>query len=101
VGIFHILSVQLFSASAFVPLYGANVVSASVRVAEKETVDNSYVSRMVNLTLLAPDIVAAILNDVLPQGTSLFELAIDVPVSCKQQGKRTGAIRLRNKVEQT
>ena len=28
------------------------------KLAEKEKVDNSYVSRMVNLTLLAPDIVA-------------------------------------------
>ncbi|HUL13024.1 MAG TPA: hypothetical protein VLU73_12760 [Methylococcaceae bacterium] len=48
-------------------------------IAEKEKVDNSYVSRMVNLTLLAPDIVAAILNDQLPEGISLFDLAVDVP----------------------
>jgi len=34
--------------------------------AEKEKVDNSYVSRMVKLTLLAADIVAAILADCLP-----------------------------------
>ncbi len=30
-------------------------------LARKEGVDSSYVSRMVNLTILAPDIVAAIL----------------------------------------
>jgi hypothetical protein len=33
-------------------------------IARREGVDNSYVSRMVNLTTLAPDIVAAILDDV-------------------------------------
>ena len=35
-------------------------------IAEKEVVDNSYVSRMVNLTTLAPDIVEAILGDRVP-----------------------------------
>jgi len=33
---------------------------------------------MVNLTLLAPEIVAAILDDQLPEGISLFDLAVDV-----------------------
>ena len=33
-------------------------------IATREGIDNSYVSRMVNLTTLAPDIVAAILDDV-------------------------------------
>ncbi|MGB5235050.1 MAG: hypothetical protein WBN85_07750 [Candidatus Macondimonas sp.] len=32
-------------------------------IATREGIDNSYVSRMVNLTTLAPDIVAAILDD--------------------------------------
>ena len=48
-------------------------------IADKEKVDNSYVSRMVNLTLLAPDIIAAILDDQLPEGISLFDVAVDVP----------------------
>ena len=57
-------------------------------IAEKEKVDSSYVSRMVNPTLLAPDIVAAILDDQLPQGISLFDLAVDLPVGWgEQQGK--------------
>jgi hypothetical protein len=33
----------------------------------REGIDNSYVSRMVNLTTLAPDIVAAILDDAWPK----------------------------------
>ena len=48
-------------------------------IAAREGVDSSYVSRMVNLTTLAPDIVVAILDDVLPSHITLFELAVDPP----------------------
>ena len=54
---------------------------------EQEDYDISYVSRMVNLTLVAPDIVAAILDDQLPEGISLFDLAMDVPVGWEEQRK--------------
>ena len=37
-------------------------------------------SRMVNLTTLAPDIVAAILDETLPEEVTLFELAAGTPV---------------------
>ena len=57
-------------------------------IAEKEKVDSSYVSRMVNLTLLAPDIVAAILDDQLPEGVSLFDLAVDVADLWETQRER-------------
>lgn len=46
-------------------------------IAFHKGVDNSYVSRMVNLTTLAPDIVAAILDDNLPNDITLFDLAMD------------------------
>jgi hypothetical protein len=46
-------------------------------IAAREGIDNSYVSRMVNLTTLAPDIVAAILDDTLPNNITLFDLAVD------------------------
>ena len=46
-------------------------------IARHEGVDDSYVSRMVNLTTLAPDIVAAILDETLPPEVTLFELAAD------------------------
>ena len=42
-------------------------------IAAREGVDNSYVSRMVNLTTLAPDIVAAILDDALPNHITLLD----------------------------
>jgi hypothetical protein len=39
-------------------------------LAAREKIDNSYMCRMLNLTTLAPDIVAAILDETLPQLTS-------------------------------
>ncbi len=55
-------------------------VKSLTEIAKREGVDNSYVSRMVNLTTLAPDIVAAILDDSLPDTITLLELAADPPV---------------------
>lgn len=43
-------------------------------VAEREGMDRAYVSRMVNLTTLAPDIVAAFLDETLPPEVTLFDL---------------------------
>ena len=64
-------------------------------IATREKVDNSYVSRMVNLTVLAPDIVAAILDDSLPNHITLFDLAVDPPALWDEQraelGERDGA----------
>jgi hypothetical protein len=48
-------------------------------VAEMEGMDRAYVSRMVNLTTLAPDIVAAILDESLPDHVTLFDLASGTP----------------------
>ena len=42
-------------------------------------IDSSYVSRMINLTTLAPEIVAAILDETLPDNIILFDLAVDPP----------------------
>ena len=57
-------------------------------IATREGIDNSYVSRMVNLTTLAPDIVAAILDDVLPNHITLFDLAVDPPALWEAQRAR-------------
>jgi hypothetical protein len=61
-------------------------------IAARESVDNSYVSRMVNLTTLAPEIVAAILDDTLPENIILFDLAVDPPVLWEEQMKRVGLL---------
>lgn len=57
-------------------------------IATREGIDNSYVSRMVNLTTLAPDIVAAILDDTLPNHITLFDLAVDPPALWDEQRER-------------
>ena len=45
---------------------------------------------MVNLTNLAPDIVAAILADTLPGHVTLFELAVDPPALWQDQRRMLG-----------
>jgi hypothetical protein len=57
-------------------------------IARHEGVDDSYVSRMVNLTTLAPDIVAAILDETLPPEVTLFELAAGTPALWEDQRGR-------------
>jgi hypothetical protein len=57
-------------------------------IAKQEKLDRSYVSRMVNLTTLAPDIVTAILDETLPENVSLFDLAVDTPLSWDEQRRR-------------
>jgi hypothetical protein len=67
----------------------AMVESAEVKslreIDRKEEVDSSYVSRMVNLTTLAPHIVAAILDETMPPDLTLFELAVDPPALWEEQ----------------
>lgn len=58
------------------------------QIADLESVDNSYVSRMINLTTLAPDIVEAILDDQLPPTVTLFDLAVDPPRLWSQQRQK-------------
>lgn len=57
-------------------------------IAALEGIDNSYVSRMVNLTTLAPDLVAAILDDAMPNHITLFDLAVDPPALWDEQRAR-------------
>lgn len=63
-------------------------VKSLKEIAAREGIDNSYVSRMVNLTTLAPDIVAAILDDALPNHVTLFDLAVDPPALWEEQRER-------------
>jgi len=61
-------------------------------LARREGVDSSYVSRMVNLTALAPDIVAAILDETMPPEVTLFDLAVDLPALWVEQRRWTGML---------
>ena len=49
-------------------------------LAAREGVDNSYVSRMINLTMIPPWTIAAIPDKTMPEDTVLFELAEEPPV---------------------
>lgn len=60
-------------------------------IATKEGIDDSYVSRMVNLTTLAPDIVSAILDEELPNHVTLFDLAVNPPALWDEQRARLAA----------
>ncbi len=54
-------------------------------IAALEGIDSSYVSRMVNLTTLSPDIVAAILDESLPGHVTLFDLSSGTPLLWDEQ----------------
>ena len=65
-------------------------VKTMTELAKREGIDNSYVSRMVNLTTLAPYIVEAILLNALPDHLTLFDLAVDPLALWEEQRKRLG-----------
>ena len=67
-------------------------VSTLTEIAKKEGIDNSYVSRMVNLTTLAPDIIDAILLNELPDHLTLFDLAVDPPALWDEQRARLESV---------
>jgi hypothetical protein len=54
-------------------------------IARREGTNHSYVARHINLTLLAPDIVTAILDETLPEGVQLLCLAINPPMLWEDQ----------------
>ena len=65
-------------------------VSSLREIAAQEGVDNSYVSRMMNLTVLSPDIVEAILDDTLPDHLTLFDIAVDPAMLWEGQSRFLG-----------
>lgn len=54
-------------------------------IAAREKADFSYIARLLNLTMLAPQLVAAILDDALPSGTTVNDLAINPPLLWAEQ----------------
>ena len=68
----------------------AGDVSSLREIAQRDGTDHSYVAKHLNLTLLAPDIVAAILDDALPDGVRLSALLTNPPVLWKEQRAALG-----------
>ncbi len=54
-------------------------------LAEIEKINASYISRILRLTFLAPDIVTAILNGRQPRTLQLADMLEDVPVEWQRQ----------------
>lgn len=63
---------------------------AIAELARAIKLDNSYVARLLNLTLLAPDIIQAILEGHEPSGLSLEKLTKNLPLDWVEQRKALG-----------
>ena len=59
---------------------------SAAKVPETEKVTRSFVSRLLGLTLLAPDIQEAILGGRQPKGLQLEELTKPMPTGSQEQG---------------
>ena len=73
------LQLALVRCHRWLAMLESGVVKLLRELARREGVDTSYMSRLVNLTTLAPDIAAAILDETLPPEVTLFERAVDPP----------------------
>lgn len=89
------LQIALARGHRWLRLIEGGKVANLAAIAKLENVDRSYISRMVNLTTLAPDIQAAILDETLPDAVSLFDLAIDTPLSWDEQRKRLSGVEIK------
>ncbi|MDG9672087.1 LacI family transcriptional regulator [Hahella sp. CR1] len=67
-------------------------------LAKKESINISYLSRFLNLTLLPPDVVAAILDNTLPSQISFSDLTIDPPLHWDEYRKKAGIAEKNRKV---
>ena len=68
----------------------SGVYGSIKELANKEGVDNSYVSRILNLNVLAPDIIQAILDEKVPDTLTLQELGADTPMIWEEQREKFG-----------
>ncbi|UNP29285.1 hypothetical protein [Lysobacter gummosus] len=64
-------------------------VASMKEIAAREKTDHSYVARMINMTLLAPQIIEAILDDTIPD-IRLTRLAVSPPLFWQDQLQHLG-----------
>ena len=64
--------------------------SSIAEMADKERINRSYLSRTIRLTLLAPDIVEAILNGTQPATVQLSDLEQPFPIDWEAQRTQFG-----------
>lgn len=70
----------------------AGKVASMKDIADSENVDRSYVARMINMTLLAPELIEAILDDTVPDWT-LDDVAIAPPDRWDEQLAKFSALK--------
>jgi hypothetical protein len=68
----------------------AGHVSSLREIAKRDGADHSYVAKHLNLTLLSPGNVAAILEDALPEGIRFSALLMNSPVLLEEQRAALG-----------
>jgi hypothetical protein len=69
-------------------MLGDGKYRSASEIAEAENVTRSFVDRLLRLTLLAPDIVKAILDGRQPKAMQLEELTDAIPSEWEKQGQR-------------
>ena len=84
------LVVALARAFRWQELLETGKVASIAALAKRLKVDRAYVSRILGLTLLAPDIVRAIMNGQEPSGLSLARLTKPFPVLWEEQRRKFG-----------
>jgi hypothetical protein len=80
-----VLQLALARGHRWLRMFESGKVGSLKELAELEGIDASYVSRMINLTILAPEIVEAILDDDLPDNLTLFDLTVNTPFIWERQ----------------
>jgi len=65
-------------------------VSCMKDIADKERIGTTYVTRLIKLTLLAPDIVEAILNGKQPKTLDLIDMTTFMPLEWGEQRRKFG-----------
>jgi hypothetical protein len=86
------LRLALARGQRWLAMMEADEATSMKEIARREGVDDSYVSCIVNLTTLAPDLVAAILDETLPPEVTLFELAAGTLLLWEEQWRRVKGI---------
>lgn len=81
---------SLVHAHRWLRLLESGKVSTMKELAEQEKLNDSYISRILRLTLLAPDIVDAILDGRQPATLTLADLMEPFPMAWDEQRVRWG-----------
>lgn len=92
----HAMLKALGRAHRWLQMLESGKVSTMKELAEQEKLNDSYISRILRLTLLAPDIVEAILDGRQPANLTLADLMEPFPMVWSEQRERWKFAKIRN-----